>query len=183
MATRKLLPHALRVSSSTPILAPTMPPIAPAPTLASRLTRWTGVTPAWLAALLLAHVAFVALRLPQGSVRKRGQLIEAAQAAGPLWHFVHADGETKRIVAWLVRHAPADQVIAYDGPGRGLMEPLAAVLAPRLVVHASLVQPDGTALGRRVFAGHPAGEPADGRYGVVDATDGSELRWTLRGPR
>lgn len=183
MATSKTLPHALRTSSHTPILAATMPPIAPAPTLASRLSHWTGVAPAWLAALLLAHVAFVALRFPQGSVRKRGQFIAGAQAAGPLWHFVHADGETKRIVAWLVRHAPADQVIAYDGPGRGLMEPLAAVLAPRLVVHVSLVQPDGTALGRRVFAGHPAGEPANGRFGVVNATDGSELRWALRSPR
>lgn len=173
----------MRLFAHAPILALPMPPIAPAPTIASRLARWTGVAPAWLGALLLAHVAFVAVRFPQGSVRKRGQLVEAAQAAGPLWHFVHADGETKRLVMWLLRHVPADQVVAYDGPGRGLMEPLAAVLAPRLVVHVAVVRPDGTALGRTVFAGHPDGEAAAGRIGVVDATDGTELRWALRSPR
>jgi len=141
------------------------------------------VAPAWLAALLLAQVAFGLLRFPQGSIRKRGEAITAARAAGPLWHFPHADGETKRLVAWLARAAPPDEVIVYDGPGHGLMEALAAVLAPRLVAHVSAVGPDGTALGRRVFAGSPNGEPAAGRIGVVDATDGSELRWTLRGPQ
>ena len=160
-----------------------MPTATPEPLRASRLSRWSGATPAWLAALLLAQVAFELLRFPQGSVRKRGEAIEAARAAGPLWHFPHADGETKRIVAWLARVAPADQVVLYDGPGRGLMEALAAVLAPRVVAHVSALRPDGTALGRRVFAGHPAGEAAAGRVGVIDATDGSELRWTLRSPR
>jgi hypothetical protein len=172
--------HALRMLRDAPILAPSMTSVAPAPQPPARLSRWTGVAQPWLAALLLAHVAFVAMRFPQGSVRKRGQLVEAAQAAGPLWHFVHADGETKRLVAWLVRAVPQDAAVAYQGPGRGLLEPLAAVLAPRLVVHVDAVQPDGTAFGRRVFAGHPAGEDADGRIGVVDATDGSELRWSLR---
>ncbi len=153
------------------------------PSRFARLSRWAGAAPAWLAALLLAQVAFGLLRFPQGSIRKRGEAVEAARAAGPLWHFPHADGETKRIVAWLARVAPADQVVLYDGPGRGLMEALAAVLAPRLVAHVSAVRPDGTALGRRVFVGRPADEAADGRVGVIDATDGSALRWTLRSPR
>jgi len=160
-----------------------MPTVTPKPSRISRISRWAGVAPAWLAALLLAQVAFGLLRFPQGSIRKRGEAITAARAAGPLWHFPHADGETKRLVAWLARAAPPDEVIVYDGPGHGLMEALAAVLAPRLVAHVSAVGPDGTALGRRVFAGSPNGEPAAGRIGVVDATDGSELRWTLRGPQ
>lgn len=153
------------------------------PTRASRLSRWSGTAPAWLAVLLLAQVAFGLLRFPQGSVRKRGEAIEAARAAGPLWHFPHADGETKRLVAWLARAAPADQAVLYAGPGRGLMEALAAVLAPRPVVHVAALRPDGTALGLRAFAGSPDGDAAEGMVGVVDATDGSALRWSLRRPR
>lgn len=155
----------------------------PAPTTNSRLARWAGASPPWLAALLLAHVVLGFARFPQGSVHKRAVAIESATASGPLWHFRHGDGETKRVVAWLVRNAPADEVVAFDGPGRGLMEALTAVLAPRLVAHASAIQADGTALGRKVFAGSPDGEAAAGRVGVVDATDGEQLRWSLRRPK
>jgi hypothetical protein len=183
MATTKALLRALRASSNASILDAPMPAAEPTPTIAARLAHWAGVAPSWLAALLLAHVVVVVLRFPQGSLRKRHHAIEVAQAAGPLLHFAHGDGETKRLVMWLVRHAPTDQVVVYDGPGRGLMESLAAVLAPRLVAHASAVRPDGTALGRRVFAGHPDGEPADGRIGVVEPIDGRQLRWTLRSVR
>jgi hypothetical protein len=147
-------------------------------TARARLARWAGVAPAWLAAMLLLHVVWVAARFPKGSVRKRGEAIDAAQAAGPLTHFPHADGETKRLVAWLVHAVPADEALLYDGPGRGLMEALAGTLAPRLVVHASALAADGTALGRRAFAGQPpwldAPPTAPGR---VTTADGTELRW------
>jgi hypothetical protein len=74
---------------------------------------------------------------------------------------------------------PADEALLYDGPGRGLMEALAGALAPRLVVHASALRPDGTALGRRAFTGQPpwldAPPPTPG---LVATADGTELRWT-----
>lgn len=148
-------------------------------TARARLAHWSGVAPAWLAAMLLLHVVWVAVRFPQGSVRKRGQAIAAAQAAGPLWHFPHADGETKRLVAWLVRALPADEALLYEGQGRGLMEALAGVLAPRLVVHASALGADGTALGRRAFAGQPPwiDAPTMTTPGRVTTEDGTELRW------
>lgn len=159
------------------ILAP-MGMAAKDTTMHARLVRWAGIAPAWLAAMLLLHVVWVAVRFPQGSVRKRGEAIAAARAAGPLWHFPHADGETKRLVAWLVRTVPADEALLYDGTGRGLMEALAGALAPRLVVHASALTADGTALGRRVFAGQPPWLAAPAATpGRVTTEDGEELRW------
>ncbi|MCA8974794.1 MAG: hypothetical protein KDC98_08730 [Planctomycetes bacterium] len=133
-----------------------------------------------LGLLIAGHVSFGLLRLPAGSIWKRVDAIDEYERQGPVWHFRLSDDETRRLAGWILETLPADEVLLFDGGVAGQLQLLGPLAFPRLLVHVSALRPDGTALGRKVFAGQPPWlEPDVSGYPVVVGTR-QTLRWERR---
>jgi len=117
-----------------------------------------------LLVLLLVHVAWGLVRIPDKAIARRRDDIARYDERGPAGYFLkHAKWEGTEAIAWIVANTAADAVILHDGSTRGAFEFAAGALAPRLIVASSAWQP-----GRETMAGRPVACARLGdREGVV----------------
>ena len=119
--------------------------------------------------LLVAHLAFGGIRVFHAAYAKRYRTVQKWRSQGEVaYHFGDKQEKARRVTEWLLAEMPEDQVVLYSGEGRGSMQILAALIAPRLLVHARSV-PAGAerAAGRTIFTGRPSWLRQGGNTPVV----------------
>ena len=104
-----------------------------------------------------AHVVFCGVRLFYAAYAKRYREVAEWHQRGELgYQFRFASAESTRLAQWLCDTVPPDHAVLYAGEVRGRIQILAALLAPRLLVHADTVpEPATSAAGRPLFRGSP----------------------------
>lgn len=112
-----------------------------------------------LLALLLAHVVWGAVRLPDKAIARRADEIARFRERGPVAH-LSGDAAAARVdaIAWLLAHTPARAAIRYDGKAQGALELAAGALAPRLLVAAAATAPPAGLAFARARLGDREGE-------------------------
>lgn len=117
-----------------------------------------------LLVLLLVHVAWGLVRIPDKAIARRRDDIARYTERGQAGYFLkHAKWEGTEAIAWIVANTAADAAILHDGPTRGAFEFAAGSLSPRLLVLSSAWAP-----GRETVAGRPVARARLGdREGVV----------------
>lgn len=118
------------------------------------------MTLSWPRALVLvfaAHLVFGGVRLFYSAYAKRYREVAEWYDRGELgYQFRFASAESTRLAQWLCDTVPADHAVLYAGEVRGRIQILAALLAPRVLVHADAVPSAATsAAGRPLFREHP----------------------------
>lgn len=115
-------------------------------------------------ALVLIHIVWGAARVPGRVVGRRLDDVRAYREGGATRYLLRSSGmRGEDAIEWVLENTPPDSVVLWRGSKLGPLEFAPALLAPRLVVHATR----GRGRPQRYLGAPLARATLDGREGIV----------------